>query len=77
MPCATTIIFMVAADFDAYCAAQRVGGRALAAIREAWWRSAILNTARVGWFSSDRTIAEYAAGHLGRAGAPGAGETLP
>jgi starch phosphorylase len=51
--------FMVTADFDAYCEAQR-----LADIRwrdrKSWWRSSILNTARVGWFSSDRTIAEYA-----------------
>lgn len=51
--------FMVAADFDAYHAAQR-------AIDARWedqprWRaSAIRNIANVGWFSSDRTISEYA-----------------
>ncbi|MBI0320516.1 glycogen/starch/alpha-glucan phosphorylase, partial [Streptomyces javensis] len=25
-----------------------------------WWRSALLNVARIGWFSADRTISEYA-----------------
>ena len=51
--------FMVAADFDAYYAAQRRVGDVWRNT-EAWWRSAVLNTANMGWFSSDRTIAEYA-----------------
>ncbi len=51
--------FMVAADFDAYAAAQReVDARWQD--RTAWRRSAIMNIAQVGWFSSDRTIGEYA-----------------
>jgi starch phosphorylase len=51
--------FMVAADFDAYAAMQRT-------VDEVWrnspdWNArAIRNVARVGWFSSDRTIREYA-----------------
>ncbi len=51
--------FMVAADFDSYAAAQRaVDARWL---DTAGWRtSAIRNNANVGWFSSDRTIGEYA-----------------
>ena len=51
--------FMVTADFDSYRDAQN----AVAARwrdRRAWWRSSALNTARMGWFSSDRTISEYA-----------------
>jgi len=51
--------FMVAADFDAYAAAQReVDARW--ENRAAWRKSAIMNIANVGWFSSDRTIGEYA-----------------
>ena len=51
--------FMLAADFDAYAAAQRsVDDRWLD--RRAWRESAIRNIANVGWFSSDRTISEYA-----------------
>ncbi|WP_181560172.1 MULTISPECIES: glycogen/starch/alpha-glucan phosphorylase [Sphingobium] len=51
--------FMVAADFESYSQAQR-------AVDARWsnpagWQSAALrNIANVGWFSSDRTIAEYA-----------------
>jgi starch phosphorylase len=51
--------FMVCADFDAYYEAQR---RVDAAWRDrdSWIRSAVLNTAPMGWFSSDRTIRGYA-----------------
>jgi starch phosphorylase len=51
--------FMVCADFEAYWATQ-MKIDALWRDKKAWWRSSILNTANVGWFSSDRTIAEYA-----------------
>jgi starch phosphorylase len=51
--------FMVCADFDAYWATQMAIDEAWRN-RKKWWRSSILNTANVGWFSSDRTIAEYA-----------------
>ncbi|MBN9016852.1 MAG: glycogen/starch/alpha-glucan phosphorylase [Rhizobiales bacterium] len=51
--------FMVTADFDSYYAAQR-DVDALWLDRAAWWKASLNNTARVAWFSSDRTIAEYA-----------------
>ena len=52
--------FTVCADFESYWAAQR---RADAAFRDidGWMRMAALNTARSGWFSSDRTIRGYMA----------------
>ncbi|MBM7061918.1 glycogen/starch/alpha-glucan phosphorylase [Pseudomonas sp. UL073] len=51
--------YMVCADFDAYWKAQRRVD-ALWHKPTQWWRTAVLNTARMGWFSSDRTISEYA-----------------
>ena len=51
--------FMVTADFDAYWATQRAAGT-LWQDRDAWDRKAILNTARMGWFSADRAIMDYA-----------------
>ena len=51
--------FMIAADFDAYAAAQRRVD-AYWNDQPAWRASAIRNIANVGWFSSDRTIGEYA-----------------
>jgi len=51
--------FMVCADFESYCQAQ---AKAEAAYkdREEWIKKSILNTAKSGKFSSDRTIREYA-----------------
>ncbi|ESZ58307.1 glycogen/starch/alpha-glucan phosphorylase [Mesorhizobium sp. M0062] len=51
--------FMVAADFDAYAAAQR-DVDAVWRNSPDWYARAIRNVARVGWFSSDRTIRQYA-----------------
>ena len=51
--------FMVAADFDAYTAAQRRVDDLWRA-PATWNAMAIRNTAHMGWFSSDRAIRQYA-----------------
>ena len=52
--------FMLTADFDDYWRAQREVDE-LWRRRADWWAMSIRNTARMAWFSSDRTIGEYAA----------------
>ena len=51
--------FFTCADFAAYDRAQEeVDAKWQEPV--AWWRSAVLNTTHMAWFSSDRTIGEYA-----------------
>jgi starch phosphorylase len=51
--------FFVLADFDSYLQAQhRIDHRWLD--QGGWRRSSLLNTARSGFFSSDRSIRDYA-----------------
>ena len=52
--------FLVTADFDAYYATQRRVD-ALWRNPQAWRAMSIVNVAHMGWFSSDRTIRDYAA----------------
>ncbi len=51
--------FMVTPDFASYWDAQRRMDE-MWRDRTRWRRTCMLNTARMGWFSSDRTIREYA-----------------
>jgi starch phosphorylase len=53
--------FLICADFADYYAKQRQIGE-LWRRPDDWWQASILNTANVGWFSSDRAIREYAGG---------------
>ncbi len=51
--------YMLLADYDSYIACQDRAAK-LWKDQDAWNKSSILNTARMGKFSTDRTIAEYA-----------------
>ncbi len=51
--------FLVLADFAAYAAGAGSSGRALRREDE-WSRKAIINCLNMGYFSSDRSIREYA-----------------
>ncbi len=51
--------FLVSCDFDSYFETQRVVDAAFQD-PSGWARMAALNTAKLGWFSSDRTIQGYA-----------------
>ena len=51
--------FLVTADFDSL-RRSAAAGRAHLRRPGAWWPKAVLNTAHMGWFSSDRTVRDYA-----------------
>ena len=50
--------WLVAADFSSYADAQQRAAQ-LFRDQESWTHASIINTASSGWFSTDRTIAEY------------------
>ncbi|MEI6863376.1 MAG: glycogen/starch/alpha-glucan phosphorylase, partial [Candidatus Omnitrophota bacterium] len=56
--------FFVCADFDAYCEKQDEVSRAYLD-RVKWTKRSIINSAKSGYFSSDRAVAEYANGIWG------------
>ena len=56
---ATSDRYFLCADFASYVATQQRAADAWTR-RDEWTRMSILNTARSGFFSSDRTVLEYA-----------------
>ena len=52
--------FMICADFDSYCQMQNIVSAEYKDEQEKWIKKSIINVAKSGKFSSDRTIAEYA-----------------
>jgi starch phosphorylase len=52
--------FLVCADFPAYCRIQDIVSGVYYRDSEEWTKKSIVNVAKSGRFSSDRTIAEYA-----------------
>ena len=58
-PVARTLIDLVLADFAAYLAAQDAMDHYFRNEPD-WARKSILNVARIGRFSSDRSVADYA-----------------
>ncbi len=51
--------YFLCADFESYVATQRAAAQTYQQ-RDQWARISILNTARMGLFSADRTVAQYA-----------------
>jgi starch phosphorylase len=51
--------FMVCADFEDYCRAQEEASKVYMD-QEEWTKKSIINVSKAGFFSSDRTIREYA-----------------
>ena len=50
--------YMVVRDFEAYCEIHRIADREYRN-EDLWLKKAIINVAKSGFFSSDRTINEY------------------
>ena len=51
--------YLLLKDFEDYVRCQEEVSRAYGDAKS-WWRKSILNVARIGKFSTDRTIREYA-----------------